>query len=113
MIHMLYPQTKQLVQDLLVKFLDTKVRKNLTDMNELLNYSVNNTDNYSVQPDMGTKTMSLLTTIVKDRLVQKKFVEEVVTSFYVASTGYLLANLPLDKAVLRDAQYLLPNLRRK
>ena len=113
MIHMLYPQMQQLVQDLLVKFVNKKVMKNLTDINELMQYNVNNTDDYSVQPDMGTKTMSLLTTIVKDKLVQKKFVEEVITSFYVASTGYLLANLPLGKAVIRDAQYLHPNLRRK
>ena len=112
MIHMLYPQMQQLVQDLLVKFVNNKVMKNLTDINELVQYNVNNTDDYSVQPDMGTKTMSLLTTIVKDKLAQKKFVE-VITSFYVASTGYLLANLPLGKAVIRDAQYLHPNLKRK
>ena len=36
-----------------------------------------------------------------------------VTSFYSTSTEYLLKNLPLDKDILRDVQYLHPNSRRK
>ena len=111
-IHMLLPQMKKLLQDLLVKFVDQKVLKNLENVNAIMEYDVNNADNYNVQRDMGTKTCSLLTKVVKDNLVKKKFVEA-VTNFYTASTAYLIRNLPLGKQVLIDAQYLHSNCRRK
>ena len=112
MIHMLFPQMKKLLQDLLVKFVDQKVLKNLENINAIMEYDVNNADNYNVQRDIGTKTCSLLTKVVKDNLVKKKFVEA-VTNFYTASTAYLIRNLPLGKQVLIDAQYLHSNCRRK
>ena len=67
MIHMLLPQMKKLIQDLLVKFVDQKVlkSKNLAgDVNAVLNYDVNIAANFNVQRDMGTKTNSLLTDII-------------------------------------------------
>ena len=101
---------------MLVKFVDQKVlkSKNLAgDVNAVLNYDVNIAANFNVQRDMGTKTNSLLTDIIKDNLVKKKFVDEIVTSFYTASTGYLISNLPLGKQILIDAQYLHSNCRQK
>ena len=113
MIHMLFPQMKKLIQDLLLKFVNQKVLKNLAgDLNAILKYDVNIQANFNVQRDMGTKTNSLLIDI-KDKLVKKKFVDEIVTSFYTASTGYLISNLPLGKQVLNDAQYLHSNFSRK
>ena len=111
LVHMLYPQMKKLVQDLLHKFVDKKVLKELESMNAILNYDVNAEVNFNVQREMGTKTNSLLTDL--DNLVKKKFVDEIVTNFYTASTEYLIGNFPLEKQVIIDAQYLHPNKRQK
>ena len=113
MIHMLYPQMRKLVQDLLVKFVDKKVMKDLAEVDAMLDFDVKKEDNHLALPEMGTKTKSLLNDMVKDKLDYKKFVESIVTSFYVTTTGYLLDNLPLKKAIIRDAQFLHPNQRRK
>ena len=82
MLHMLHPQMKKLVQDLLMKFVDPKVVKRWTGVNEMLDYDVDKKENFRVQPEMGTKTCSFLDEMVKDTLVKKAFIEEIVTKFY-------------------------------
>ena len=82
MLHMLHPQMKKLVQDLLMKFVDPKVVKRLTGVNEMLDYDVDKKEKFHVQPEMGTKTCSFLDEMVKDTLVKKAFIEEIVTKFY-------------------------------
>ena len=58
-----------------------------------------------------TKINSLLADL--DNLVKMKFVNEIVTSFYTASTEYLVGNFPLLNQVVIDVQYLHPNKRQK
>ena len=111
MVHMLYPQMKKLVQDLLHKFVDKNVLKELEDINAIKNYDVNTKVNFNVQREMGTKTNSLLADL--DNLVKKKFVNEIVTSFYTASTEYLIGHFRLLNQVIIDAQYLHQNKRQK
>ena len=84
MVHRLYSQTKKLVQDLLHKFVHKKALKELGGINAIRNYDVNAKVNFNVQREMGTKTNSLLADL--DNLVKMKFVNEIVTSFYTAST---------------------------
>ena len=56
MIHMLYPQMRKLMQDLLVKFLDKKLIKDLGEVDAMLEYNVKKKESHLVIPEMGTKT---------------------------------------------------------
>ena len=107
---------RKLVEDLLRKFVDdnfilSKYKNGQMPVNELMTFDVKHKANYNVQREMGAKTKSLLREL--DLLQKKKFEEEVVTAFYVASTGYLLEKLSLNNQVLIDANYLHPNMRLK
>ena len=88
-----------------------KLLKELEGINAIKNYDVNAKVNFNVQQEMGTKANSLLADL--DNLVKKNFVNEIVTSFYTASTEYLIGNFPLLNQVIIDAQYLHPNKRQK
>ena len=63
---------KKLVQDLLMKFVDPKVVKRLTGVNEMLDYDVDKKVNFRVRPEMGRKTCSFLDEMVKDTLVKRR-----------------------------------------
>ena len=62
---------KKVVQDLVMKFVDPKVVKRLTGVNEMLDYDVDKKENFRVQPEMGTKTCSFLDEMVKRYYCQK------------------------------------------
>ena len=55
MVHRLYSQMKKRVQDLLHKFVDKKVLKELEGINAIKNYDVNAKVNFNVQREMGYK----------------------------------------------------------
>ena len=113
MVHVLYPEMRKLVIEILGKFLiETKLKELASDVKMMIDY-VDDADwkkDIRTQPNMGTKTIELLNKNVKDKLVKKWFVK-MVKHFCVACAEHLLKNLLLNKQVLYDVQYLHPMLR--
>ena len=114
MVHLSYPEMKKLILTLLGNFLvETKLKELSESVVTMLEYAdkVDKKENMRAQPSMGTKTIELLNKNVKDKLVKKSFVTEIVTKFYTESSYNLMKSLPLNKQVIYDVQYLHPMLR--
>ena len=115
LIHILHGRMKQLLTDIISKFLSTKYlsaflrsRDGLLNIEELENLDIENESHYNAKRDIGCKAKEFLEE--KDSLERKRFTEGILTKVYVATAKYLIANLPLTNQILIDVKYLHPNM---
>lgn len=115
LIHILHPQMKKLIYDLLVNFIDDQyLAKCMSkDGKEITLRALNSMDlsNKKSKIIMGSKAKDLSKAL--DPLQQKRFIDTIVEPYYTSCTKYLMENLPLNSQILLDVKCLNPLLRKR
>ena len=119
LIHLLFPKMKELVFNLMTKFVKKdKMYENVDDLStvkdimKLLEIDVSlkkSQLSYKVI-DIGTKAKLLLQNEAISEEDKTKFRKDCLR-FYANATDYLIQNLPFNENLIRHAQYLNPKLR--
>ena len=99
-VHLLLPSLKELLKDLLSKFLKLSV---IVDCTNLTKIKYKSTENQKSEPFIGSETKKFISEHGKKKFDLKKFQKD-VPAFYVSVVDCMLAKLPFSNKLLEHIQ---------
>ena len=99
-VHLLLPSLKELLEDLLSKFLKLSV---IVDCTNLTKIKYKSTENKKSEPFFGSETKNFISEHGKKKFDLKKFQKD-VPAFYVSVVDCMLAKLPFSSKLLEHIQ---------